>query len=495
MTFFHRYACVFATALPHVELIPDASQSPQPGSPAPSPLTMEPATHHRVNSSRPAQAYEDLSPDHLRLLRGVQERKSQQRRARRAPLFRGHYLRDLKEALPQRQVQCCRRHRIGKTLHFEILDDPDFATNSRLMFTVDYNSVAAANYTALHYFAVNSRLMLTVNHNSVADATGAVLITTPVDGLILPNGTAEHIKFQPVGRCLAPFVPAATMADDGHNKDPKGNSVFFFRMNKVAKAWSKKYRTEIAASTSSVPSTFVAFPLDFAKSRMQSYNTTFTATVKDAYKAEVLHPLRLHSYGFTQKRHNSVIAQAFANQGLTYNCAAAAHAGPMAEGSWLPQDANFHLPYLEQQDTWWWQQQNHTSQGPRQYPQQPAHTRGNVNLAVQTQTLQAEATTRGILATLVTPVLRSVIVLLRRKISEPRKPMSVTTGSSSVGSPSACRPSGLIAPGKSFSGVFGGVTGVAFLGDGSAPQRGVGVKQSGGWLRWIRMVCVLEARG
>ena len=62
---------------------------------------------------------------------------------------------------------------------------------------------------------------------------------------------------------------------------PKGNSVFFwlvffFRMGKGAKAWAKKYRTEIAASSSSVLSTFAAFPLDFAKSRMQSHNTTVT---------------------------------------------------------------------------------------------------------------------------------------------------------------------------------------------------------------------------
>ena len=60
---------------------------------------------------------------------------------------------------------------------------------------------------------------------------------------------------------------------------------------------------------------------------------------------------------------------------------AAAHADPVAE-SWLPQDANFHPSYLRQQDTWRWQEQDHTS---RQYPQQPAHTRGNANLAVQTQ--------------------------------------------------------------------------------------------------------------
>jgi hypothetical protein len=35
-------------------------------------------------------------------------------------------------------------------------------------------------------------------------------------------------------------------------------------------------------------STLSAFALDFTKSRVQSYNTTFTTTVKDAYKAEGL---------------------------------------------------------------------------------------------------------------------------------------------------------------------------------------------------------------
>ena len=56
--------------------------------------------------------------------------------------------------------------------------------------------------------------------------------------------------------------------------------------NKDARTFVKKYRTEIAASTSSLLSTFAAFPLDFTKSRMQSYETTFLHTVKDAYKAE-----------------------------------------------------------------------------------------------------------------------------------------------------------------------------------------------------------------
>jgi len=79
MSFFHRHARVFTTALPHFELHPASHQSPrlrraqaqftmlfflhsmirvllskslhrcQPGSPAPSPLTMETVTRHRVN--------------------------------------------------------------------------------------------------------------------------------------------------------------------------------------------------------------------------------------------------------------------------------------------------------------------------------------------------------------------------------------------------------------------------------------------------------------
>ena len=64
------------------------------------------------------------------------------------------------------------------------------------------------------------------------------------------------------------------------------SSIFSFKPNKDVKEWAKKYRTEISASSSSVLSTFVAFPLDFAKSRMQSYETGFLHTVKDAYKAE-----------------------------------------------------------------------------------------------------------------------------------------------------------------------------------------------------------------
>lgn len=66
------------------------------------------------------------------------------------------------------------------------------------------------------------------------------------------------------------------------------SSILSFQASKDVKKFAKKYRTEISASSSSVVSTFVAFPLDFAKSRMQSYETTFVATVKDAYKAEGL---------------------------------------------------------------------------------------------------------------------------------------------------------------------------------------------------------------
>lgn len=68
----------------------------------------------------------------------------------------------------------------------------------------------------------------------------------------------------------------------------KNATIFFFQPSKNVKAFAKKYRTEIAASSSSVLSTFTAFPLDFTKSRMQSYENGFLHTVKDAYKAEGL---------------------------------------------------------------------------------------------------------------------------------------------------------------------------------------------------------------
>ncbi|KAI6952233.1 hypothetical protein KC355_g14029, partial [Hortaea werneckii] len=93
-----------------------------------------------------------------------------------------------------------------------------------------------------------------------------------------------------------PMSPGGKAQDDQEKKKdadsqppkPKSgtNAIFQFHTSKEAKQWAKKYRTEIAASTSSVLSTFVAFPLDFAKSRMQSYETGFVGTVKDAYKAE-----------------------------------------------------------------------------------------------------------------------------------------------------------------------------------------------------------------
>ncbi|CAK4011096.1 Mitochondrial arginine transporter BAC2 [Lecanosticta acicola] len=70
--------------------------------------------------------------------------------------------------------------------------------------------------------------------------------------------------------------------------DPPKKSILSFQTSNEVNALAKKYRTEIAASTSSILSTTATFPLDFVKSRMQSYRTSFVATVKDAYKAEGL---------------------------------------------------------------------------------------------------------------------------------------------------------------------------------------------------------------
>ncbi|CCU77261.1 mitochondrial carrier protein [Blumeria hordei DH14] len=51
--------------------------------------------------------------------------------------------------------------------------------------------------------------------------------------------------------------------------------------------WIKRYRTEIAASAGSILSTFVAFPLDTVKTRMQAYNySSFAECVRHTYKTE-----------------------------------------------------------------------------------------------------------------------------------------------------------------------------------------------------------------
>ncbi|KAK3071202.1 hypothetical protein LTR53_009052 [Teratosphaeriaceae sp. CCFEE 6253] len=71
-------------------------------------------------------------------------------------------------------------------------------------------------------------------------------------------------------------------------KHDSNTSIFAFQPSTDVKRWAKRYRTEIAASSSSVFSTFAAFPLDFAKSRMQTFEGGFVHTVKDAYKAEGL---------------------------------------------------------------------------------------------------------------------------------------------------------------------------------------------------------------
>ncbi|KAF2480005.1 mitochondrial carrier domain-containing protein [Neohortaea acidophila] len=80
-------------------------------------------------------------------------------------------------------------------------------------------------------------------------------------------------------------------SNDAKSEKPQpspADTIFFFQPSHKVKRFAKKYRTEIAASTSSVLSTFFAFPLDFTKSRMQSYETGFLHTVKDAYRAEGL---------------------------------------------------------------------------------------------------------------------------------------------------------------------------------------------------------------
>ncbi|PQE17759.1 mitochondrial carrier protein [Rutstroemia sp. NJR-2017a BVV2] len=68
------------------------------------------------------------------------------------------------------------------------------------------------------------------------------------------------------------------------------NQLMVFPQDKRAKAqkiWVKRYRTEVAASVSSILSTFCAFPLDSVKTRMQTYKyNNFTDCVRHTYQTE-----------------------------------------------------------------------------------------------------------------------------------------------------------------------------------------------------------------
>ncbi|KAF2101045.1 mitochondrial carrier [Rhizodiscina lignyota] len=57
-----------------------------------------------------------------------------------------------------------------------------------------------------------------------------------------------------------------------------------------AKKWTKRYRTEVAASSSSILSTFAAYPLDSVKTRMQVYKfRNFPDCVRHTYRTEGVH--------------------------------------------------------------------------------------------------------------------------------------------------------------------------------------------------------------
>src|ERR1700743_255021 len=57
-----------------------------------------------------------------------------------------------------------------------------------------------------------------------------------------------------------------------------------------AKKWTKRYRTEVAASTSSRLSTLAAYPLDSVKTRMQTYKFhSFVDCVQHTFRTEGVH--------------------------------------------------------------------------------------------------------------------------------------------------------------------------------------------------------------
>lgn len=104
----------------------------------------------------------------------------------------------------------------------------------------------------------------------------------PTDGAVSPSATSQSDSESPrPERNTSGSMDASRPTE----KKPTGN-IIPFQSNREVRHFAKKYRTEIATFSSSILSTFVAFPLDFAKSRMQSYDTKFVHTITDTYRAE-----------------------------------------------------------------------------------------------------------------------------------------------------------------------------------------------------------------
>ena len=102
------------------------------------------------------------------------------------------------------------------------------------------------------------------------------------DGAVSPSAESQNRgEEQSPKRKPSDSMDASKSAE----KKPTG-FIIPFQSNRNVRRFAKKYRTEVATLSSSLLSTFVAFPLDFAKSRMQSYDTKFVHTITDTYRAE-----------------------------------------------------------------------------------------------------------------------------------------------------------------------------------------------------------------
>jgi hypothetical protein len=81
--------------------------------------------------------------------------------------------------------------------------------------------------------------------------------------------------------------PLPIMPSTGSNHD--GDERRLSQPKQPPHRWIKRYKTEVAASMSSVLSTASAFPLDSVKTRMQTYKYSgFLDCVRNTYQTEKL---------------------------------------------------------------------------------------------------------------------------------------------------------------------------------------------------------------
>ncbi|SMY29325.1 unnamed protein product [Zymoseptoria tritici ST99CH_1A5] len=103
-----------------------------------------------------------------------------------------------------------------------------------------------------------------------------------------PAPTTSSSSSSPTSRSASSPPTAPTAATTSSQDASRPGSILSFNPSPEVQEMAKQYKTELAACSSSMVATTIAYPLDFVKSRMQGYQIDYKTAARDAYHKEGL---------------------------------------------------------------------------------------------------------------------------------------------------------------------------------------------------------------